>query len=355
MILVMTGTVLALMLSCGWFLLPRWTPGLVIRWSPWVEPVVAAGGHLHASGGLGDLTSEYRGRFEEWGEDAFPVLARCLDGPPNLRAASIEAFPIRVPVSRGGPLYDTTWYILHVSCTIIHDRGGPWYRVRADGRTLAAPLYAQDLGGLTELRDHVSRIGNDPQIGLLADGRPRLMAEVRLDGAVPYGVAAEILAASGYVQDPPVDIDQPSSSLAVVVAKPPASYFAEERTVLFNPGGRVSHLITIELTQRPDGRIDIKEDGKPRLAVEGTPSNSVERLHQFRHAFAPRPEPSGFTPNPVVLIRATPDVAWSDVVAACDAQYPLRSVILGRPLDRPEKANPSGDAGGVGDPSSSSR
>lgn len=118
--------------------------------------------------------------------------------------------------------------------------------------------------------------------------------------------------------------------------------------MLFDPAsGKYSHLINVELRNGTGGALLIRLDGKAMAPVDG-PLNSVERLQQIRHALGPpREQQSGSTVGPLTVIRAASDVAWSDVVAAGSVHPGYRAIMLGHPLDQPEKTNPSGDAGGV--------
>ncbi len=91
--LVATGIALLLVASLGtaaWFALPRWCPRMVIRYSPWLEPVLRAYGF---SGDSGYTDYEFVERFTKRGQGDLPYLHRVLFTHPDaaMRHASQDA------------------------------------------------------------------------------------------------------------------------------------------------------------------------------------------------------------------------------------------------------------------------
>lgn len=77
--------VIALLL---WFFLPRSMPDVVIRWSPWVEPVLRAYVHAGSKSGYYQL---YQRRVDDWGAERMPELTQALrSGNAGVRCEAIS-------------------------------------------------------------------------------------------------------------------------------------------------------------------------------------------------------------------------------------------------------------------------
>lgn len=339
MILVASGTLLALLFSCFWFVLPYWAPGLVIRWSPWVEPVVRAGiNHRNHE----EYSSDYAERFATWGPTAFPGLSRCLRGAPDIRRAAIDSYPFLPAVARSSILFEPQFSRVIINVKPIHDDGVVWFQVRCHD-TYLPPIHVRTNGQLQPLIDLFTRTRQD--VGLAPSGAAALICELRMDAAAPYWLAADILAACGVndLSSPlPSSGEQPAriDHLWLTIGRPPASYeMGESFLPFFLAPDKRTRPIQIALTVGTLGDLRISADGKVLGEIGGVigdPPNSEGRLEAIQALIViglrEFPEDAAF------IVRAQADIPWSDSIAVADAcwkrakPWDLPALTFGPPL-----------------------
>ena len=119
------GIALLLLTSLGagaWYALPRWCPALVIKYSPWVQPVLRANAqHRELTGRF--RYSEFDLRFRHWGSGVLPYLHQVLFSHPDarMRSASMEA----IEALGGRDEHDRVidWTVISLTFAAIADPG----------------------------------------------------------------------------------------------------------------------------------------------------------------------------------------------------------------------------------------
>lgn len=79
-----------------WIWLPRWAPEWVVKYSPWVDPVLRAmAGRVTASHPPVDLVGDFMARVETWGSSAHSSYSAGMESPdPRHRMISAGAFGV---------------------------------------------------------------------------------------------------------------------------------------------------------------------------------------------------------------------------------------------------------------------
>jgi len=82
-----------------WIWLPRWAPEWVVRYSPWVDPMLRAmAGQVTRNFQLIELEEHFIARIEAWGSFAYPAYSAGMESPdPRHRMVSVMAYDYERP------------------------------------------------------------------------------------------------------------------------------------------------------------------------------------------------------------------------------------------------------------------
>lgn len=253
-----------------WLFLPRWSPGIVVRWSPWVDPALRA----VVDGGL--RGSAFFERVRAWGRDYLPACAVALRDPRwEVRHAAVVALRTLDEEVRD----DLVIFLP----TALADRD---HRVQAAAIDVAAGLWGKIEGRRSRLPDLL--------VPLLAD-----QSEVTR--------AAVVAALAGHARYRPLDDDE----IAVIAAR-----FADPR-----PAVRTSVIAALAIEHRPSSTAALAhaatdpDAGVRRAAVLALCSIEDDHVvHHLARLLAAGPDPEVRT----MLVQAMEE--WEERRPPVDAK-----------------------------------
>jgi len=130
-----------------WIWLPRWAPELVIKHSPWVDPVLRAVANESSDKEVNPLVGMFE-RFESWGESATPTLVSGLDSRDDrYRMVAVAAFDregtipasfrysvaVCEKISRLAVTDDHIGVRVHAFLTLTNERSSRMSEIRSEG------------------------------------------------------------------------------------------------------------------------------------------------------------------------------------------------------------------------------
>ena len=176
-----------------WFWLPVWAPATVIRYSPWVEPVVRTRAHWTGD----NRWTHPDNRFCAWGPSAYPTLSHLLHGGTQLRQAALASYQLTVPYSSVSTSLATPrdWELVVVNVNTIHEDGRQWWIARINNRDFEMPDGdLRQLAALAPMFDRMrERAEKAPHPRLGGRQVAKLVLELRCDCLVPYRIVDALL------------------------------------------------------------------------------------------------------------------------------------------------------------------
>lgn len=309
-----------------WYWLPYFAPDLVMRHSPWLEPVVRTRMYFAAifNGGIDHTMANpdprlYEDRIDSWGPDLFKDLAPLLHSSPAMREAALETYPLRAPLAER-PRYirePKLWERIVLNVKPIFDVDRVWFIARVNNRSF--DLENPRSVGINEIRDlfNHARLSVDSIAHPSIPGRAILpiTIELRVDFHVPFWLVDRLIKAVNERSSKPGEQD-----FAYLYAT--TSYGGSRAECSLSttslPTPPEAHVITLLPRSTPDddAGVDVLVDAQPAIIVAGPPNSRI------RHDGIVRAIDHGLSvASPrrnAICVRGGPLTPWGDVVAGLD-------------------------------------